>query len=355
MLLAAAVLTGCSAEEWAPDSETPRQAIAFGTTGTTPTRTAPGTMTLAGEGTGEVSLRSAGFGVFACHTGLHPYVGSNITPNYMWNQQVAYNTTAAVWDYSPLVYWPNPVEGLQPYISFFAYAPYAANPGTGTTAAEQCIVDMSRSVESGDPWLVYQLGGSESDWQDHQVDLLYDFRPDQQQGNVPERILFQFRHALAQAGDQITVTCSPELKAKVQQAYIDETVSFIIDRVELVYTLLRKGRLRLNATGQPLWESVASESPTVRRRVVLEPPGGHVLCTATSASDCIVTDYTATNQGIFYIPLNVEGTTQRVDIYVSYHTSKNNPGALTTRIDLTAVAEAGDNHGFRIIMPEVTI
>ncbi len=355
ILLATAALLGCSADKATPDRKTTRQAISFGTTGDVPTRTAHGTMTTDGTGTGELSLQELGFGVFACHTGLHPYVGSNITPNYMWNQQVAYNATAAVWDYAPLIYWPTPVDGLYPYVSFFAYAPYADSPGTGTTVAEQCIVDMSRSVESGDPWIVYQLGGTENDWQDHQVDLLCDFLPDQQQGDVPQRVNFRFQHALAQAGDQITVTCSPELQARLLQAYTSEDVSFILDRVELVYTLLRKGRLRLNGTAEPLWEAVASESPTVRRRLILEPEGGHVLCTATSSSDCDVTDYTVTDQGIFYIPLNVEGCTQQVDIYVSYHTSKNNPGALTTRINLTTVTEAGGNRSFRIVMPEITI
>lgn len=356
ILLTAAILTGCSAEETAPGHrQESRQAIAFATTGCRPTRKALGTLTLDGAGTGEVSLRTTGFGVFACHTGLHPYVSSDITANYMWNQNVTYDTTDGIWDYTPLIYWPNAVDGLYPYVSFFAYAPYAANPGTGATAADRCVVDMSRSVESGDPWLVYQLGGSVDDWQDHQVDLLYDFKPDQQEGNVPDRVNFQFRHALAQAGDQITVTCSPELQLRLLQAYTGTPVSIILDRVELVYTLLRKGRLRLNGTAAPLWETIASESPTVRRRLILEPEGGHVLCTATSSSDCDVTDYTATDKGIFYIPLNVEGCTQQVDIYVSYHTSKNNPGALTTRIDLTDVTEAGSNRSFRIVMPEIPI
>ena len=355
MLLAAVALGGCTAEGL--DSQTPaspRQAIAFGLAGSPATRTASGSLTLDGSGTGEQSLQAVGFGVFACHTGLHPYVSSAITSNFMWNQRVAYNTTASIWDYTPVRYWPDPIEGLSPYISFFAYAPYAANPGTGSTVADQCIVDLIHSVEGGDPWLVYQLGGSEDDWQDSQADLLYDFQRDQQQGEVPQRVSFNFRHALACAGDNITVTCSPELQSQLLQAYDEDDatpVTLSLQGLTLTYTLLRKGRLWLNSTDTPRWESIQSDVSTVVRRLTLQPE--HTLASVTSASEIVLTDYTSTNQGIFYIPLVVSGISQYVDISVEYATSLGTSGTLSTRVDLSTAIEAGSNRSFRIALTEI--
>lgn len=354
-LLLSMTLPGCTTDESAPDAEAARQPIAFGTDGIGPTRTAPGTITLDGTNAGEVSLRSEGFGVFACHTGLHPYVSSSVTPNLMWNQQVTYDNANAVWDYTPLVYWPNTSEGLYPYVSFYAYAPYAAAPGTGTTAAERCIVDMSLPVEQGDPWLVYQLGGSDDDWQAHQVDLLYDFQRDQQQGDVAHRVDFRLRHALACAGDKIQVACSPGLQQQLMNAYSGTPVSITLERVTLVYTLLRKGRLWLTDDASPRWEAIASESPTVERRLTLQPQGGQVLATASSATDCKAASFYADHQGIFYIPLAVAGCEQHVGISVDFHlsTDATTTRTLATTVDLTAVAEASTNRSFRIVLPAI--
>jgi hypothetical protein len=130
-------------------------------------------------------------------------------------------------------------------------------------------------------------------------------------------------------------------------------VSITLNRITLAYTLLRKGRLWLNSTDKPRWESVASESPTVERLLTLQPPSGHVLATATSATACDTDNYSATNQGIFYIPLSVEGCTQQVTITVDYTTSTGLNGSLTTTVDLTAVAEASTNRSFRIVLPAI--
>ena len=51
---------------------------------------------------------SDGFGVFAYYTGENSY-DENIVPNFMYNQQVKFNSSpsANVFDYSPIKYWPN--------------------------------------------------------------------------------------------------------------------------------------------------------------------------------------------------------------------------------------------------------
>ena len=336
---------------FAPSATTPAASAAGSPAAGSSTRTAPGTLSLDGLGSPvEQSLREKGFGVFACHTGLHPYVSTAITQNFMWNQHIAYSSAAANWDYSPVVYWPDPVEGLYPYVTFFAYAPYAAAPGSGSTPVDRCIVDCTLPVESGDPWLVYQLGGTEDDWQQHQVDLLYDFRPDCQQSATPARVEFAFRHALACAGDHITVTCSPALQARLQAAYSGTPVTLSVQRIALSYTLLRKGRLHLGSTTEPRWQTIASESPTVVRHLTLTPH--RVIATATSATACTLTDYTAADQGIFYIPLADSANPQWVDITVDYATSGGTSASVTTRVELTAVASASQNRDFRIILPD---
>lgn len=355
-LLLAAALNGCTADAPETDDRSSPNPITFGAAYRPDTRAAPGTLTLDGAGTGEKSLRTTGFGVFACHTGLHPYVSSSVMSNYMWNQQVTYDDASTLWDYTPLRYWPSTVEGLNPYISFAAYAPYAAHPGTGTTAAERCIVDIIRTEEGGDPWLVYQLGGSENDWQAHQVDLLYDFRRDQQQGDVGHRVSFLLRHALASAGDEVSVGCSMALQRQLKAAYSGTPLSITLERVTLVYTLLRKGRLWLTDDDTPRWETIASETPTVLRRLVIEPPAGQVIATATSASECTVSDYTLTNQGIFYIPINVAGCEQHVDISVSFHLSTD-PTVTRTHtatVDLTDVTKASSNRSFHIVLSQLS-
>ena len=86
-------------------------------------------------------LQRTGFGIFGYQTDNQGYAPGTSKPNYMWNQQVFFNSGASGWYYSPLKYWPNetkndsqnPAAGManQPgsdtyvdKLSFFAYAPY---------------------------------------------------------------------------------------------------------------------------------------------------------------------------------------------------------------------------------------
>jgi len=96
------LLTGCSLIDEktgdCPVEAKPGSAIAFMVSDSTAsaqtvpgsTRTAQGTMTLDGDG-GTKSLMEEGFGVFACHTGSHPYASTSTESNLMWNQRVAYD------------------------------------------------------------------------------------------------------------------------------------------------------------------------------------------------------------------------------------------------------------------------
>lgn len=72
----------------------------------------------------DMTSLKAGFGVFAYDQGVEgveTYVRSNISPNFMFNTKVAWNSTASAWEYTPVKYWPNNPGNK---VSFFAYAPY---------------------------------------------------------------------------------------------------------------------------------------------------------------------------------------------------------------------------------------
>ena len=367
MLFAAAVLVllalaSCSiidedTSDCPPDSlKAPGRAIAFtvangdSTARGTSTRTAQGTLTLDGTG-GTESLREKGFGVFACHTGVHPYVSMSTTPDLMYNQRVAFDGLTSTWTYNPLVYWPNSDDGLDEYVTFFAYGPHSDE-------APECIVDMSHPDELGDPWLTYQLGGSEDDWRTRQADLVYDFRKDlRRDRNVATNVQFTFRHALACAGDTVIVTCGPRLQRLLMKyaAAMGDDVTLTLRTLTLDYLLTRKGRLVLNSSTQPNWQAVESEDARVHRYVRLSP--GHELATSTTTV-CSVTDYSVGGKGVFYIPLETGDGGQQVTVTATYQLTNGDEGEVSTAVDLSRLSEPSLRNGLRISLelpePECT-
>jgi len=308
------------------------------------TRTAVGTMT-------DATLQTGGFGVFAAHTGLHPYASSDISTNFMYNQKVTYNSTASAWTYSPVKYWPNGIDdaGNKEYISFFAYAPYAVSPGVGADNASQCITDISMPYDSGDPWLIYQLGGTRDEFTGKQVDLLYAFSKDQQRSDaVSTKVALQFRHALAGAGDVITVTCSDALQTALKSLYVSSPVRLTLTQLVLNYQLTRKGKLVLNNASTPNWKPVESDDPLVHRVVTLTP--NQVIATATAADACTLTDYTSEDLGIFYLPLQVGEEEQLVDVTASYSVSTGFTGTVGTTIYLGTITDPQKNNNFTLTL-----
>lgn len=147
--------------------------------------------------------KADGFGVFAYFTGNtnYPNVTADPTPapgtvdantnkpNFMYNQQVAWNSTSSLWGYTPLKYWPNDfantavdvpgATGSTTYggkLSFFAYAPYvtkAAADGTGTG-----IISMSDNNVAGNPTVTYKMASTGKN-----VDILWGTCPTDATGN----------------------------------------------------------------------------------------------------------------------------------------------------------------------------
>lgn len=88
-----------------------------------------------------ITLQKTGFGIFGYQSDGEAADGTYATgdkPDYMWNQQVNYNSTATGWYYAPLKYWPNETKNdsqkagmpTEPSgtnldrLTFFAYAPW---------------------------------------------------------------------------------------------------------------------------------------------------------------------------------------------------------------------------------------
>ena len=144
------------------------------------------------------ALQSAGFGVFAYYTGASNWstAGASTIPNFMYNQQVTWDTNTNHWTYSPVKYWPNNnnhaddsgATGSESknYLSFFAYAPFTSS------------AIFSGNNATGAPSVNYTWGAEN--------DLLYAAQTDRYKydnsddvndnGRIGETVLFNFRHAL---------------------------------------------------------------------------------------------------------------------------------------------------------------
>ncbi len=157
-----------------------------------------------------------GFGVFAFYNNLTSAEGASIThnaaaeygsaiteavtPNFMYNQKVTYETDASLnkWVYNPVKYWPNDfaagnVDGRQPdtetsqaqgsvaegKLSFFAYAPYVAvttNTGVPTNTPDYGITQLTSNTTTKDPIVSYKFkntASAESALSNVNVDLLW--------------------------------------------------------------------------------------------------------------------------------------------------------------------------------------
>ena len=179
----------------------------------------------------------SGFGVFAYYTGENSY-DENIVPNFMYNQKVAYNSSA--FDYSPIKYWPN--ETNNDHISFFAYAPWVAvDATTGVTTGDQTygIIGVSKNTFTGAPLVNYIATTDLSKG----VDLCWGKQLNKQKPNDGSKVNFTLSHSLAQLNVQVKSSIALDENTKI---YI-RSISFS------GFTM--KGALNLNNTSgtTPLW------------------------------------------------------------------------------------------------------
>lgn len=297
-MAAAALVTACSndADEVESGYVPSDKAIAFeaSTEGGLATRAS-------GEINDDAALQAASFGVFGSYTGRLTYENTTVSSDFMYNQQVTYNS--GIWSYSPVKYWPN---DSRDYVSFFAYAPYVANPQQNTEG----IIDMSKRYDLGDPWVNYRIAADPWSTENPQVDLLYGQHVtddnacspwlDQQKPADPisSKTTFTFRHALACIGDEITIKCSDEL-ANLIEGY----ATINITQVQIDYkNLTTKGRLVLKSNeGEANWKEIISGEITTTRTYIKDGLSITFPSTETEPTEI------STGYGLFYIPLCVSG------------------------------------------------
>ena len=181
-------------------------------------------------------LKTTSFGVFAQYTENTAWGSyTKTTPfNFMWNQQVTWDSENGVWTYAPVKYWPNDnqpadlngAQGSQAhsYLNFFAYAPYmpVETPSSGfdkkdedgdddgTDPDHDGIVAVSaNSANVNASYIYYRTSIEKPFGVDESVDLLWASQQDlwktkpSGEGYVDGQVHLTFRHALSKL--EITV------------------------------------------------------------------------------------------------------------------------------------------------------
>lgn len=155
---------------------------------------------------------AGGFGVFAYYTGNTAFASASVEANFMWNQNVTSDDSGESWKYSPVKYWPNNDSNFTngsatwtDYVSFFAYAPFAAvdaaNKDTGETGATVGITKVTgneTTCNTQKPTITYVVATNPA----QSVDLLYSdsATTDLQKQSVTGKVSFNFKHALTRLG-----------------------------------------------------------------------------------------------------------------------------------------------------------
>lgn len=134
--------------------------------------------------TTEILQKSDGFGVYGYYTEDKEYINDvNRSPNFFNNEQVKYNSTSDIWEYSPVKYWS---KSNTHNFTFLSYAPYKANPDI------QFI--------NGDPYIKYSISdGYDLLWGTDGANISKIDGIHSVQNIKPrsEKIKFLFKHALA--------------------------------------------------------------------------------------------------------------------------------------------------------------
>ena len=172
LALAALTMTNCSNDESVYSAATETQkAIGFETYATRPNQ---------GRGlvTDITALQTSSFGVLG-----YEYTDSwtsMLSPDFMYNQQITYNTVTSKWVYTPVKLWPEKKK-----VAFFAYAPYN---GSGITLTKKA---------AGDPKFTYTLPVANPE---NMIDIVADQQRDKTYTNTSGTVSFTFGHILSRVG-----------------------------------------------------------------------------------------------------------------------------------------------------------
>lgn len=273
------------------------------------------------------TLKMTGFGVFGYQSDGTNSEGKYSTgdrPNYMWNQQVNYNSASNGWYYAPLKYWPNETkndsqteQAKMPDISpvtapatksldrltFFAYAPWVYAVGS-TGAATRLNDDIEAPAGEGicsmtkntgmfgltgptDPKIEYRVNTTNPN---KAVDLLWGVAPvgnlsytavnntetkvnegfpliDLTKPAVNTNIKFLFQHALARLGFKV-VLASDQVAAGGNFDFGSTKVT--IEEIDIEGEFGVYGYLNLNNTAKNVanWETVTAAKGSTNKLVI---------------------------------------------------------------------------------------
>jgi len=215
-----------------------------------------------------------GFGVFAYYTDLRKY-DQTYVPNFMYNQGVFYNGTQSIWEYSPVMYWPNE-SGFdaqsddEDKVTFFAYAPYvqhaSAAAGSVEGEADWGITGFSRNTAQGDPLVKYIAAFTplrsvdlcwgvcdQTSWEKYQSGN--DYTQTMSKGfpwlnvehpkGIDQKMTFNFKHALAQLNVQIDADVDGVIHD--ESSDVDASTKIYVRSISFT-GIAMKGSLNLNNT-----------------------------------------------------------------------------------------------------------
>lgn len=293
----ALLLTACSSEndliETGPQKTVENQAVGFDVYTPSATNTRAGRAGVMTTGI----MKETGFGVYAYQNDDSDYdyeYDYSVGPNFMWNQQINFNSIASGWYYSPLKYWPNETgtdsqtsptypAGMPDQtaknnidkLTFFAYAPWVkATPGSG--AVEQVNTELeagagvgittisANTTTANDPKIWYTMATNP----DYSVDLLWGVAPvgDLTYTNVHgttttikegfpliglikpavnTNIKFLFQHALSRFGVKV-IAAVDQVAAGGVLDYANTKIT--IDEIRIIGNFGTEGTLNLNNT-----------------------------------------------------------------------------------------------------------
>jgi len=209
MAFAALAFAGCSQDEVLVESSSANKPIEFGTYLGRPAHTRAIATT-----TASIKEEGKGFGVSAFYTGQKEWNDVNtadekLAPNFMWNEHVTWtgNLDDGSWHYDNLKYWPTKKNDK---ISFFAYAPYAADGKLETTnsdGTQTTVVQMSGNDEQGTPTVTYTVPDDVRDMVDFVADAMidrihtYEFDKTDDNNSVKKNtVVFKLNHELTRIG-----------------------------------------------------------------------------------------------------------------------------------------------------------
>ena len=262
---------------------------------------------MAGElTTDRLKEADGGFGVFAYY-GNGALYNETSKPDFMYDQQVTYNTTNNVWGYSPVKYWPNEFgeaasSEAADRLTFFAYAPFAdVTPSTGVVTGDATtgIIGMSRNISAGDPVVMYSSSlkpgagvdlcwgvaadafTSSVDGDNNNVAAGYPFlnviKP-----KTGDHLKFEFNHALAQLNVQIDADINNEVAGDSYTKIYVRSVTF--------NGFSMRGSLNLNSnkTEGPIWYDISGTGKLKREPVTVydgRTDGMEGVATASDVSE----------------------------------------------------------------------